>query len=370
VCSSDLGATGIITHIDIDEKRPLKGTIYVKFYNPNVGREAQKSSKYPGSVPVKAVTVPFNPKENCSVFVERTQYPGMLGWGVTVHRAQGSTYEKMIAHIALPQGSYFQCKPGQIYTMLSRAKTRKGLKIIGFDSNSLKINSESIQEIARLHNHRLFLHQAPLNTLPDNYTLAVGHLNVRSLSLHYEDLAILMENCPVDVLCLTETHVNSYDQYPLAGFSTFSSSCKHGCAIYTSRPIMYHFNHCTNIETMAVVVDTSLIACVYVPPKTSWTEMNSFFTEILTECISVITPQFHCNTLTFVGDFNTGHDSSLQKLVTLFNQFGLQQLVSAPTHSSGGMLDLIFTSHANTKSITHPLYFTDHHFIAARLYRT
>jgi hypothetical protein len=53
------GATGIITHIDIDEQQPLKGTIYVKFDNPNIGRQAQQKSKYHGSVPIKSTTVQF-----------------------------------------------------------------------------------------------------------------------------------------------------------------------------------------------------------------------------------------------------------------------------------------------------------------------
>jgi hypothetical protein len=90
------GAAGIITYIDIDEKQPLRGTVYVKFDNPNIGRKAQENSKYPGSVPIKATTISFILPQHASVTVDRTQYPGMLAWGVTVHKAQGSTYEKII----------------------------------------------------------------------------------------------------------------------------------------------------------------------------------------------------------------------------------------------------------------------------------
>jgi hypothetical protein len=362
------GATGIITHIDIDEKEPLKGTIYVKFYNPNIGRVAHKSSKYPGSVPIRATTIPFNPFKNQSVTIERTQYPGTLGWGLTVHRAQGSTYEKMIGHIKLPKDSGFRYQRGQIYTMLSRVKSRKGLKIIGFNPDSIKVNTDSLKEMERLQKHCTFSHQSPISTLPEHYTIAVGHLNVRSLALHYQDRELHLENSHVDVLCLTETHVNSYDQYTLPGFASFSAPCKHGCAIYTTRPIEHHFSYSTNIESTGVIIDSKLIACVYVPPKTSWAVIQNFFTEILTECTSVIAQQYNCNTITFMGDFNTGSDSLLQKLIDLFNQFGLQQYISTPTHRSGGILDLIFTNHGNTKVTTQPLYFTDHHFVAARFY--
>jgi hypothetical protein len=378
------GATGIITHIDIDLQQPLKGTIYVKFDNPNIGRQAQQKSKYHSSVPIKATTVQFPLPKTPSVLVERTQYPGVLAWGVTVHKAQGSTYEKMIAHIGKPKSfRRFHYNPGQIYTMLSWAKTRKNLKIIDFNPNAIVVNKDSLAEIKRMENNRLFYHQTPLNALPDNYIIAIGHLNVRSLSLHYEDVLIHANNCPVDVFCMTETHVHNYQNYSLPGFDVFStasnsSPSKRGCAIYCRKralnehtnPVCHHFNYSRNIETTAVIFDSHMITCVYVPPKMLWTEIETFFTEMLTECISVIAKEYKCNTITFIGDFNTGHDSTLQKLTDLFSEFGLQQYISTPTHNLCGMLDLIFTTHTNTQTTTHPLYFTDHHFIAARFYPT
>jgi exonuclease III len=201
-----------------------------------------------------------------------------------------------------------------------------------------------------------------------HYDISIGHLNVRSISAHFQDLAIHINNYAVDVLCLTETHVNNYDNYSLPGFSIFSATCKHGCAIYTTKQVRHHFSYCKNIETTAVVIDSTLTVCVYVPPKCSWTEIKNFFTELLSECTSVIAQLYKCNTLTFIGDFNTGNDSSLQKLTDLFRQFSLQQYISTPTHNLAGVLDLMFTTNENTQTATHPVYFSDHHFIAARHY--
>ena len=283
------GASGIITHIEIDERKPLKGTIYVKFECAGIGKGAQKNSKHPGSVPIKPTTVAFNLPDHPSVSVERTQYPGMLAWGLTVHKAQGSTYEKMIAHVKRPERmKNFSYKPGQIYTMISRAKTRKNLKVVGFDPASIIVNSDSLKEIKRMQENYFFVYKTPLNALPDNSIIAIGHLNVRSLSLHYDDLAFHVNNCPVDILCLTETHVNNYEQYNLPGFSIFSTPCKHGCAIYTNKSVRHHFSCCQNMESTAVVIDSMLIVCVYVPPKSTWPEIKNFFTEILTECTAVI----------------------------------------------------------------------------------
>ncbi len=68
----------------------------------------------------------------------------MLAWALTVHRAQGDSYDSMVAHINLPFGAYKNYMSGQIYTMLSRARTRKGLRIVGFDSKIIRDTKSSI----------------------------------------------------------------------------------------------------------------------------------------------------------------------------------------------------------------------------------
>ena len=80
------GATGVITHIEIDVNKPLDGTIYVKFDSYLYDKQAKQQSKYPGSVPTKAATDTLIFSEKAlSIKVERTQYPGTLAWGMTVH---------------------------------------------------------------------------------------------------------------------------------------------------------------------------------------------------------------------------------------------------------------------------------------------
>ena len=119
------GAVGTVTHIEIDQNHLLNGTIYVEFDNPNIGREAKKTSKFKNSVPIKAVTSMFSHSEKAaSVQVERTQYPGTLARGITVHKSQGSTYEYMIGDMT-QKSSNHKINEGQMYTMLSRVKSRK-----------------------------------------------------------------------------------------------------------------------------------------------------------------------------------------------------------------------------------------------------
>ena len=43
--------------------------------------------------------------------------------------------------------------PGRIYTMLSRAKSTKGLKLCSFDSKKIKMNEAALLEMKRLKNN-------------------------------------------------------------------------------------------------------------------------------------------------------------------------------------------------------------------------
>ena len=114
---------------DIPTDNPLKGTIYVSFRDKQVGSNAKRQSpdhlKY--AVPIKAVTARFPLSDQCYIPVERLMYPGVLAYALSSHKSQGSTYEHMVADFTLPQYVHFQ--QGQAYTMISRATSRKGIKI-------------------------------------------------------------------------------------------------------------------------------------------------------------------------------------------------------------------------------------------------
>ena len=124
------GAIGTIHDIYFPSENKLKGLIFVKFDSDAVGLNLKNSSN---CVPIKAVTESFCLPGKAHVFVERTQFPGTLAWAITVHKSQGSTYNSMIGHL----DSKITPKQGQVYTMLSRVKSKKALKLIGFKSTYL-----------------------------------------------------------------------------------------------------------------------------------------------------------------------------------------------------------------------------------------
>ena len=123
--------------LDIPEKNPLQGILYVKFDDPKIGKNARKQSPHHNLVPIRPISVTFALTEKSSAIqVERTQFPGTLAWGVTVHKSQGSTFEEMVGDMTTP-GGRTNTMPGQIYTMLSRAKSMKALRLCSFDSDKI-----------------------------------------------------------------------------------------------------------------------------------------------------------------------------------------------------------------------------------------
>ena len=278
------GATGQITHIEINTENPLKGIIYVKFDSHNTGKEIKKTSKYPESVPVRAVSEKFPlPGKGRSVTVERTQFPGTLAWGMTVHKAQGSTYESMIGNMSSPWAP----KPGQVYTMLSRVKSRKGLRLVAFDENKIKINVSALREMERLQQKMQLSYSWPIDLAPINAHLVVGHVNIRSLKSHYEDLKSHYFINKMNIICLTETKVTDYSPYNISGMSTFSVNSTHGCAIYSALTVRQHFQFSGIIEAVAVITEKRLIVCVYIPPNRPWSLLEEHIGQLLTECVTI-----------------------------------------------------------------------------------
>ena len=69
--------------------------------------------------------------------------------------------------------------------------------------------------------------------------LSIGHANIRGLCKHLNEVKILLENTPLDVLALTETHLNSNISHNELRIDGYSIKRKDridreggGCAIY------------------------------------------------------------------------------------------------------------------------------------------
>lgn len=71
--------------------------------------------------------------------IRRRQFPLRLAYGITIHKSQGMTFDKLVVNF----NRIFDY--GQAYVALSRTRSKDGLIIKGFDPNKIKANPEVIK---------------------------------------------------------------------------------------------------------------------------------------------------------------------------------------------------------------------------------
>ena len=76
--------------------------------------------------------------------IKRTQYPLRLAYGITIHKSQGMTFDKLVVNF----NRIFDY--GQAYVALSRTRTLDGLIIRGFDHNKIVANKEVVEFYKKL----------------------------------------------------------------------------------------------------------------------------------------------------------------------------------------------------------------------------
>lgn len=145
-------------------------------------------------------------------------YPGILAWALTAHKSQGNTFSRFIADLSMPRDRHNKvmgAKDGLAYTVLSRGKTSKGVKLLDFDESILKVNNAAKTEIQRMRNNMKNKNALENNafSVPEfinnhECILLLGHVNIRSFNAHIQHL---MNNPLIttyfDAIYLTETNV-------------------------------------------------------------------------------------------------------------------------------------------------------------------
>lgn len=81
----------------------------------------------------------FEAYRDGEVFVSRKQYPLRLAYGITIHKSQGMTLDKLIVDC----NRIFEC--GQVYVALSRIKSIEGLYLKSFNPKKVWANEEVLR---------------------------------------------------------------------------------------------------------------------------------------------------------------------------------------------------------------------------------
>ena len=192
--------------------------------------------------------------------------------------------------------------------------------------------------------------------------LKIAHLNVRSLPRHFDEFKILMHDNPFDVICLTETWLNStwtdseleLNGYNLVRDDRVDSQRGGGTAIYYATKL----NACQRTNLLRPDIEATwleillpnrkklLVGSIYRPPNMTYNNFKVGLENTLEDISS------GGNELLLLGDFNL--DMLPRKLPVdardlrqLFNAYQVTQLIKSPTrvtNNSSTLIDLALTT--------------------------
>jgi len=138
------GAQGTIASIpEINGTAPMP--IFVHFEDPRIGTRAERKDvdgKIAVRINPKTASFDLNGKQ-----VKRTQLPVILSFAMTIHKAQGLTLNKVVAHCG--EGVF---EAGMAYTAASRVRRFGDLIFSEYSPLAFKANDGALEELERLRN--------------------------------------------------------------------------------------------------------------------------------------------------------------------------------------------------------------------------
>ena len=206
------GQIGTVFKIDINQNTQKPTVVYIKFDDPNAGKDLTNNCGNPFArehkvVPIEPVLakIKIRPGKVSSPEIQRVQFPITLACACTVHKVQGLTLENVVMSSDLIKQRAF--KYGQIYVALSRATSLHGLYILGqIKSKHVKANPKVCEEYQRLRKECIISRGTTLLQNNDNI-LIISLLNIRSLKKHSIDIKFDLRLFNSDIIALTETQL-------------------------------------------------------------------------------------------------------------------------------------------------------------------
>jgi hypothetical protein len=359
------GAQGTLTSINVLHADPLKGTIFINFDHPDVGKMAKQAfakRKQLDGVPIKSHVSRFAVGSDKTFYVNRNQYPITLCWAATIHKVQGQTLDRIVA-------SFDSKRPftsGQAYVALSRTRTMDGLYLLDFDQQKISANKPAQVEMTRLQDQMVFHWNHQCLRHEDAQHLV--HLNIRSFSAHLKDLLCNKLLSQAEFICLTETHLKSEVQ-PLSNmFNSFCNPSAHGIAAFISKQISSQkvpLRSTHDLEFLSLVSTIHrkriIIVTLYRPPcespGTFLRQLESLLTHLPLHLPTIITGDFNIDLLK-----SCSASANLRRFMEVQ---GFTQLITHPTHRDGGLLDHIYVNNMVTvlSAGTIDCYYSDHQAI-------
>lgn len=354
--------------------------VWVQFHDASVGKETR--TKYRNRQfyhnAINETWTPVFDIERSFIYNRKTfhriQFPLQPSAGRSVHRAQGTTLEKVVIDLS-------QKKPRKVphlhYVALSRVKSLKGLQILNWNELALSVDSQVDQEMDRLNkDSQLHLCYEPLESVCSVSHFKLAFNNCRSLHLHFDDVKHDKGVLSAHVFALAETRLCETDcnsDYAIEGFrlirndqnrGNMQTRPAHGLAVYIKEGSSVNSELCytsKQLEFIKFDVDSILsqmqIVVLYKAPSMN----ESTFTSTLEK---ELIP--HLNTskkIVVMGDFNfqiaDRHKKAVEKLSKMFN---CEMYLNEPTTDQFSTLDLIFANVHGTAG-TVEAYWSDHKIV-------
>ena len=155
------------------------------------------------------------------------------------------------------------------------------------------------------------------------------------------------------VVSVTETWLSNYifdNEVLPSGYNTFRAS-RGGVLLAVSSDLFVSLLYCHTdpcIVTVRLLTPSLIIVCsVYLPPShddSAHSFLLSYLYDLFTSSsdIVIVTGDFNCPDINW--DLFTSKSPFSAQLCDLVLDLGLTQLVDAPTHGKGGILDLVITN--------------------------
>jgi len=356
------GATGTLKYIQSTQHNgvDVPFRLWIEFDDPNVGQTARADHKRVARelrlseswTPVDIISRVVRRKQGGgNLLLLRKNFPLILAMGITIHKSQGDTYDRVAVHL----------NPGMsrasVYVACSRAKSANGLYLIGkFQAPKKPAEQDPVQcEMTRLREQRpLQPSLVFLDTHPGN-GLKVSFHNVQSLAKHENTTCSDRSFMAADVLCFVETKLKTR-AISLPGFElVFSRGCPrqtpvYGMCAYTKPDTHTSLHSYTrtegtaHVEVGAVRVEkheaTTFIVIVYKAPSTP----NRQMFQLLDETFDGLPPEAR---VVCVGDFNVKRQETAgQTLTNFMANRGLVPLldIDTATTNQGTQIDQAYAN--------------------------
>ena len=337
------------------------GRVYVKCDNESAGskyKDARLIQELKDCVPIQPEVVKFNFKGK---EITRKQFPFVLAHGMTTHKSQGGTIEYFVADLdrtpAPGKRKNYNVTEGMFYTMLSRGKERKNIKLKNFDESCIKVNKSAVIEMERLRRESVLDCPHPLKKMTSP---SISYVNIVKWSKHIEHFLSDKAHAEYSSLfCFTETNIINEQctriKNYLPEWDDIHFSQGHGLAIcYNTMKVklIKEFNYFGTLEIVPVLlkIDQEMIFLVVVyrrpgPIGNFISTLMAVLDQLIME--NPITEEYR---MLIIGDFNLDQmlPEHIASFTPLCSHYKLYQRSKYSTHIKGGILDLVFDDNRDT----------------------